>query len=163
MPVITALVRIALIDRGLFGRGRRIEESFRMTEGLDAAGTQFLLHVEDAGSLGVGSPVFFRRIKVGQVAARDSDGDGRGAMLQIFLTAHYDNVEGANTRFWHTSGFDLQFISSGQTPSAQSLTSPLLWGVAFGAPDDVTGSATREKTSFALAGDEPPQQPDDNK
>ena len=44
----------------------------------DASGQQFLLRATDIGSLDVGSPVYFRRIKVGQVAAYELDGDGRG-------------------------------------------------------------------------------------
>ncbi|MGJ7536013.1 MULTISPECIES: MlaD family protein [unclassified Variovorax] len=158
IPTIAVLVGIALIAWVLLRRGPGIDESLRTTEGLDACSTQFLLHVEDAGLLSVGSPVFFRRIKVGQVAACELDGDGRGALLRILVNAPYDNFEGANTRFWHTSGFGLQFISSGATLSTSSLTSSLLWGIVFGAPGDVGGPAAWENTSFA-----PLLQPDDSK
>jgi paraquat-inducible protein B len=158
VPLISAPVGVALIARVMLGRGSRIEESFRTTEGSDAGGTQFLLHVEDTGLLDVGSPVLFQRIKVGQVAAREPDGDGRGALMRIFVNAPYDNFEGANTRFWHTSGFDVQLISSGATLSTPSFTSTLLWGIAFSAPEDVSGPAVRDNTSFARL-----LRPDDSK
>lgn len=136
IPTIAALVGIALIARVVFGRSHRIEERFGSNDGLDAGVTQFLLHVEDAGFLGAGSPVFFRRIKVGQVAACEPDGGGRGALLRIFVNVPHDNIDGVSTRFWHTSGFDLQLISSGATLSTPSIESTLGWGIAFGPPDD---------------------------
>ncbi|SEK13363.1 MULTISPECIES: hypothetical protein [unclassified Variovorax] len=158
IPTIAVPVGIALSAWVLLRRGPGIDESFRTTEWLDACSTQFLLHVEDAGLLGVGSPAFFRRIKVGQVAACEPDGDGRGAMLLIFVNAPYDKPEGANTRFWHTSGFGLQLISSGATLSTPSFTSSLLWGIVFGASGDASGPVAWENTSFA-----PLLQPDDSK
>jgi paraquat-inducible protein B len=157
-PLIAALAGIALIGRFLLGRGPRIDESFRTTDGLDACSTQFLLHVEDARLLGVGSPVFFRHIKVGQVAACEPDGAGRGAILRILVNAPHDKFESANTRFWHTNGFGLRLISNGAMPSTPSFTPSLLWGIVFGAPSDASGPVAWENTSFA-----PLLQPDDGK
>jgi paraquat-inducible protein B len=133
-PVIAALFGVALIAR--VGRGHTIEESLGSAEGPDAGVTQFLLHVEDAGLLGAGSPVFFRGIRVGEVAACEPDGGGRGALLRIFVNAPHDNVDGVCTRFWHTSGFDLRLISSGAKTGMPSLESTLRWGIAFGPPDN---------------------------
>lgn len=42
----------------------------------DATGRQYQLRAASLGSLDVGSPVYYRRIKVGQVAAYDLDTDG---------------------------------------------------------------------------------------
>ncbi len=44
----------------------------------DVSGKQYVLHSTDIGSLDIGSPVFYRRIKVGQVTAFDLDEDGKG-------------------------------------------------------------------------------------
>jgi len=46
---------------------------------LGASGKQYLLHSTDIGSLDIGSPIYFRRIKVGQLAAFDLDPVGSGA------------------------------------------------------------------------------------
>nr|MDQ2736496.1 MlaD family protein [Pseudomonadota bacterium] len=45
-------------------------------------GSIFELRSDDLGSLDVGSPVYYRRIKVGQVAAFELDPDGRGVTLR---------------------------------------------------------------------------------
>lgn len=120
----------------------------------DASGKQFLLHADDIGSLDVGSPVYYRRIKVGQVAAYELDPDGRGVTLRVFVNAPYDGFVGANTRFWHASGVDLQIDAGGVTLRSQSLATIVLGGVAFQAPDDETGPLAAENATFALAGNE---------
>ncbi|RZL58523.1 MAG: MCE family protein [Variovorax sp.] len=120
----------------------------------DASGQQFLLRANDIGSLDVGSPVYYRRIKVGQVAAFELDPDGRGVTLRVFVNAPYDKFVGANTRFWHASGLDMQINASGLTLRTQSLATILLGGIAFRAPEDTPGPVAQENTSFVLAEDE---------
>jgi paraquat-inducible protein B len=120
----------------------------------DASGQQYLLRATDVGSLDVGSPVSFRRIKVGQVAAYELDGDGRGVTLRVFVNAPYDKFVGINTRFWHASGFDVDLNASGLKVRTQSLVTVLLGGIAFQSPDDLNGPVAQENTAFALATDE---------
>ncbi|QHI97762.1 MCE family protein [Xylophilus rhododendri] len=120
----------------------------------DASGKQFSLHADDIGSLDVGSPVYYRRIKVGQVAAYELDPQGKGVNLRIFVNSPYDRFVGTNTRFWHASGIDMQLGSGGLTLHTQSLATIVLGGIAFRAPDDNNGAEAKENTAFALAGDE---------
>lgn len=120
----------------------------------DSAGQQYLLRAKDIGSLDIGSPVYFRRIKVGQVAAFELDGDGRGVTLRVFVNAPYDKFIGANTRFWQASGIDAQLSASGFTLRTQSLATILLGGIAFQSPDDVMGPIAKENAVFSLGVDE---------
>ncbi|MCZ2495836.1 MCE family protein [Xylophilus sp. Kf1] len=120
----------------------------------DASGKQFLLHAADVGSLDVGSPVYYRRIKVGQIASFDLDPDGKGVSLRIFVNQPYDKFVGANTRFWHASGIDMQLGAGGVTLRTQSVASILLGGIAFRAPDDRNGAESAENATFTLAEDE---------
>jgi len=120
----------------------------------DDSGQQFLLRANDIGSLDVGSPVYFRRVKVGQVAAYELDGDGRGVTIRVFINAPYDKFVGMNTRFWQASGIDAQLSASGFTLRTQSLATILLGGIAFQAPDDAMGPLAKANASFTLAQDE---------
>lgn len=120
----------------------------------DDSGKQFLLRANDVGSLDVGSPVYFRRIKVGQVAAYELDGDGRGVTMRVFVNSPYDKFVGMNTRFWQASGIDAQLSASGFTLRTQSLATILLGGIAFQAPDDAMGPLAKENAAFTLAQDE---------
>jgi len=120
----------------------------------DASGRQFLLRANDIGSLDIGSPVYYRRIKVGQLAAYELDADGRGVTLRVFVNAPYDKFVGVNSRFWHASGFDVELSASGVKVRTQSLVTVLLGGIAFRAPDDERGPQASENAAFVLAQDE---------
>lgn len=120
----------------------------------DAQGRQFTLSARDIGSLDIGSPVYYRRIKVGQISSFTLDDDGRGVTLRAFVNAPYDRFVGVNTRFWHASGLDVQVGASGVTLRTQSLATILLGGIAFQAPEDQMGPLAEADTRFALAEDE---------
>jgi paraquat-inducible protein B len=120
----------------------------------DASGRQFVLHADDLGSLDIGSPVYYRRIVVGQVAAYELNPDGKGITLRLFINAPYDKFVGVNTRFWHASGLDIELNASGFKLRTQALATVLLGGVAFRAPDDEFGAPAGENTEFQLASDE---------
>ncbi len=100
----------------------------------DAPGREFVLRSPDLGSLDYGSPVFFRRLQVGQITGYDMDKDGKGVTLRVFVNAPYDKFVSANTRFWHASGVDLSLNASGITLDTQSVVSILLGGLAFQTP-----------------------------
>lgn len=101
----------------------------------DAPGREFTLHSNDLGSLDYGSPVFFRRLRVGQVAGYELDKDGKGVTLRVFVNAPYDQYVITNTRFWHASGVDVTLDADGIRVDTQSAVSIMLGGLAFEAPD----------------------------
>lgn len=117
----------------------------------DASGKQYVLRAPDIGSLDIGSPVYYRRIKVGQVTAFDLDEDGKSITIRIFVNAPYDKFVGINTRFWHASGFDMQINASGFTLNTQSLATVVLGGLSFQAPGENPGPPAKENTAYALA------------
>ena len=64
-------------------------------------GREFVLRSSDLGSLDYGSPVFFRRLQVGEIVGYDLDKDGKGVTLRLFVRAPFDQYVNQNTRFWH--------------------------------------------------------------
>ncbi|MDI1299822.1 MlaD family protein [Methylotenera sp.] len=120
----------------------------------DDSGKQFMLHADDLGSVDVGSPIFYRRVKVGRVSAYDLDEDGKGVSLRIFIDKPYDKFVGVNTRFWHASGVDIQVNASGFKVNTQSLASVVLGGLAFQSADGNPGALSKENTTFLLAQDQ---------
>ena len=116
-----------------------------------AAGTQFTLNAADLGSLGIGSPVYFRRLPVGQVVAFDLSADGKSVTVRVFVNAPYDKYVGADTRFWNASGFDVSLTANGLDVRTQSLVALLEGGVAFDTPPSGTVSAPlTASTSYRL-------------
>ncbi len=97
-------------------------------------GKRFILHTDDLGSLDIGSPVYFRRIQVGQVVAYELAQDGKGVDIEIFINAPNDQYVLTDTRFWNASGVDVTVGAAGLKVSTQSLTSIISGGIAFREP-----------------------------
>ena len=103
---------------------------------MDEPGTQFKLHAENVGSLNVTSPVFFRRMQVGEVIAYELDRDGKGVTVTIFIRKPYARFVKTNTLFWHASGIDFTMDANGVRVNSESMVSLLLGGIALQTPDD---------------------------
>ncbi|MHC8294173.1 PqiB family protein [Pseudomonas sp. LB3P58] len=98
-------------------------------------GKRFTLHTDDLGSLDIGSPVYFRKIPVGQVVAYALNADGKGVDIEIFVHSPNDAYVTENTRFWNASGIDVNVGANGFSVKTESLSSILVGGIAFRAPD----------------------------
>jgi len=142
------------------GKSEETKEEFTGLEkppqvATDDKGTKFTLHGESLGSIDVGSPIFYRRIQVGQVVGFDLDEKGRGVKMTVFVSAPYDQYVGKNTRWWHASGVDVRLDSNGFKVNTQSLAALLVGGIAF---ETMSGQKPDQQaapgTDFPLASDQ---------
>ncbi|QCP49586.1 MCE family protein [Trinickia violacea] len=99
-------------------------------------GREFVLKSANIGSLDIGSPVFFRRLQVGQVISYALDPDGAAMTLHVFINAPYDKFVTNDTRFWHASGVDVTLDTSGVKIDTESMVSILVGGLAFENPPE---------------------------
>jgi paraquat-inducible protein B len=114
-------------------------------------GRFFILKTPDLGSLDTGTPIYFRRLQVGQVSSYALDQDGKNLTVKVFVQAPYDQYVNPNTRFWHASGIDVSLSASGLTVQTQSMLSILIGGIAFEtAATDAVLPAAEENTIFTL-------------
>jgi paraquat-inducible protein B len=97
-------------------------------------GRGFVLRTEDLGSLDVGSPIFYRRNRVGRVVGYNLDPLADELSVQIFIEAPYDKLVNAQTRFWNASGVEVSLNTGGLTVDTQTLASILAGGVSFERP-----------------------------
>ncbi len=102
----------------------------------DVPGTRYLLHSEEIGSLGVGSPVYYRRIEVGQVVSFSLDPRRRRRDAADIRQRPYDQYVTTNTRFWHASGVDVTLDATGIKVDTASVAAIIAGGIAFQAPPD---------------------------
>ena len=118
-------------------------------------GREFVLKSEDLGSLDIGSPVFFRRLQVGQITSYALDPDGAGMTLHVFVNAPYDKYVTNSTRFWHASGVDVTLDTTGVKVNTESLVSILIGGLAFEDPPNVADNKTEAaaQSQFELFSD----------
>ena len=120
----------------------------------NAPGRFFVLKTSDLGSLDTGTPIFFRRLQVGQVASYILDQDGKFFTVKIFVREPYDQYVTANTRFWQASGIDVSLSASGLSVQTQSLLSILIGGIAFESPaSGAVLPAAEANTLFTLFSD----------
>ena len=114
-------------------------------------GRQFVLLASDLGSLGISSPVYYRRLQVGQVVAYDLAPDGKSVVLRIFVNAPYDKYVTSDTRFWNASGIDVSLSANGLDIRTQSLAALLEGGIAFETPPGYASSSqASSETVFPL-------------
>ena len=107
-------------------------------------GRSFVLRAPDLGSLDVGSPIFYRRTRVGRVVGYTLDAEKDELLVQIFVEAPYERLVNNRSRFWNASGFDFTLNASGLTVDTQALTSVIAGGVAFEHSELATPNAKDE-------------------
>ncbi|MDY7778587.1 intermembrane transport protein PqiB [Burkholderia pseudomallei] len=142
------------------GRSDETEKSFTGLETPpavtgDQKGTQYVLRGDSLGSIDIGSPVYYRRVQVGQVVGFSLDKDGTGVTFRVFVNAPYDQYVGLNSRWWQASGVDLRLDSSGFKLNTQSLATVILGGIAFQSPpNQAAGPPAPNNMTFRLGADE---------
>ncbi len=146
------------LDPGPPGGAR--EDSFEGLETPPATnssvpGRRVLLSAEEAGSLTIGAPIYFRGFEVGRIEGRDLDEAGLKVTYNAFIGQDYSQLVTENTRFWNTSGIDISAGADGfklRTPSFQAMISG---GVSFGVTEgDEPGKPAADGMTFTLFRDE---------
>lgn len=114
-------------------------------------GRRLTLVSDEARSLIVGSPVYYRGFEVGRVESRYLDLEGRRIQYELFIEEKYQNLVTRNTRFWNTSGIDISAGVDGfkiRTPSFQAMVSG---GVSFAVPEGLaSGDLIADGATFEL-------------
>src|ERR1700678_3579670 len=83
-------------------------------------GRELQLHAPRAGSLAIGSPVYFRQFQVGRVIDENLLPDG-STRVTVFVDAPYDGFVKPVTRFWNASGIDVTLGADGLNVQTESL------------------------------------------
>ncbi len=118
-------------------------------------GLRLTLVAEDAGSLGVGAPLYHRGFEVGKVERRTLDIDARRIRYEVFIEEEYASLVNTGTRFWNTSGIDVSAGADGfkfRTPSFQAM---VIGGASFAVPKGVNaGEPAEDGSVYTLYEDE---------
>lgn len=103
-------------------------------------GHTYVLKTDNIGSLGTGSPVFYRDVQVGEVLGYDV-GNGLGRVtVSIFVKAPFDNLVKPQSHFWNSSGVTAAFQGGGFHLEFQSLQAIVSGAVTFDIPPDADDS-----------------------
>jgi paraquat-inducible protein B len=110
----------------------------------NVAGRTFLLKSNRLGSISLGSPVFFRDLKVGEVLGWDVGDMAESVTLHAFVRAPFDQYVRDDSRFWNASGVSVKLTGAGVEMQVESLMAILLGGVAFDTPNEASKSKVSE-------------------
>lgn len=118
-------------------------------------GRRVMLTADEAGSLTIGAPVYYRGFEVGRIEGRSLDASGLKVTYNAFIRDEYTRLVTTNTRFWNTSGIDISAGADGfkvRTPSFQAMVSG---GVSFGVTvGDTAGEPAPDGMNFTLFSDQ---------
>ena len=115
------------------------EQSVRTFKGLDQIpvvdsgekGHTYTLKAKSIGSLSVGSPIYYRKLKAGSVASYKLDDDGEYVTIEVFVKAPFDKLINDKTRFYNVSGVRVSMTADGVDIQTDSLVSLMMGGLAF--------------------------------
>lgn len=118
-------------------------------------GLRLTLVAEDAGSLTINSPIYYRGFEVGRVERRTLDIENRRIRFDVFIDEEYSDLVRQGTCFWNTSGIDVTAGADGFKLSTPSLQAMVTGGASFAVPKDgVPGSPVTDGAVFTLFTDE---------
>lgn len=138
-------------------------ESRRKFDGLEkqpltppsAEGRHLKMRSARAGSVNVGSPVYFRGIQVGRIESRELSRDNRAIEYSLFIEAPHDALVSRATHFWNVSGISLETSTDGLSVNLASLESLLGGGIEFGDIGiDVSNTPLTDDYVFTLFDDQ---------
>jgi paraquat-inducible protein B len=117
----------------------------------DQPGRRFVLQAASLGSVGIGAPVYYRSVPVGEVATYKLADDGKSIEVTVFINAPYDKYVTAETRFWNASGIQASAGANGIDIQTESIVSMLVGGLAFDVPDFLAaGQPATANSKFTL-------------
>lgn len=121
----------------------------------DAPGLRINLVSQVGNSLSAGDPITYQGYTVGRVESTDFDPEKREMRHRIFIQAPYDSLVTDTTRFWSSSGIDVQLDSEGVNVNLDSFETLISGGVTFGVPEDIArGNAAKQDATYTLYNNE---------
>ncbi len=97
----------------------------------DDKGTQFVLQAKELGSLDIGSPIYYRQVRVGEVTSYKLSDNNNHVDVNIFIRAPYNSIIQTRSRFWNVSGFGVTVGADGVKAQMASVASLISGGIAF--------------------------------
>jgi paraquat-inducible protein B len=121
----------------------------------DLPGRHFTLRANALGSLDIGTPVYYRKVKVGKVVSYEYDVERDDLKVQVFIQAPFHEKVTQETRFFNASGVDVALDASGMRVNTESLVSVMLGGIAFETPVGLkAGGQAPENFEFKIYPDQ---------
>ncbi|SBS32413.1 Paraquat-inducible protein B [Marinomonas aquimarina] len=107
-------------------------------------GLRVFLNSEKSFTAKVGDQVIYRGLSVGRIETVEYDLEKRLARYSAFIEAPFDKLVTSNTRFWNTSGIELELGADGVGVTTPNLEALIAGGITFDEPEDMPPSQSFE-------------------
>ncbi len=98
-----------------------------------------------------GDPVIYKGLKVGEFESIYFNFDERVVYYNTFIQAPYHKLITTNTKFWNTSGVEMDIGANGFKVKSSSIETLITNGVAFGVPEGMPqGERVSERSYFSI-------------
>jgi len=101
-----------------------------------SGGKEFVLQTAGAGSLGEGSPVYYRGIQVGSVEYLGLSGNSATVNVHVLIQTNFASLVRSNSVFWNAGGINVNLHFFGIDVSAENFKSLVVGGIGFATPDE---------------------------
>lgn len=108
-------------------------------------GVRVYMESEQTFTAQVGDPVVYRGLSVGRIETVEYDLTLQQAKYSAFIEAPFDQLITSNTRFWNSSGIEVELGADGVGLTTSSLESLLIGGITFDEPKGMPPSHAVDK------------------
>ncbi len=117
-------------------------------------GASFVLSADEAVSFSPQSPVFYKKIKVGEIISIDLDNTGKSVKTTIFIYEPYLHLIRRDSIFWQQSGIEAQADFSGVRLRTGPLAEMFTGSISFATPEKRSAAAgpVEKNQSFRVYG-----------
>lgn len=112
-------------------------------------GLHLILSSDDLGSLGEGSPIRFKKLVVGYVDSYYLQDNAQSVGIHVFIQPEYEALVNASSRFWLTSGINIEGDLNGIKIKTDSVRDMILGGLSFDTPNQ-NASESKDGDKFKL-------------
>ncbi len=131
------------------GTGKTIQHKFKALGyppilSKEKKGRHVTLSSKSLDSIDTGSPIYYKKIKVGQIVNYKLVDDGSNVEIRAFIEPQYSHLLKKESRFWNTSGIRISGDLSGFEVNVGSLLSIIDGGIAFYTPESITSPKESE-------------------
>jgi paraquat-inducible protein B len=118
------------------------------------AGREFTLIADRLPSVSDQSPVYYHGVQVGEITGHElSDRDG-SVSVRIFVYSPHDSLIHPASRFWPSSGVQIEVGAQGLKIGTESLLTMVAGGIVFDTPEGaLSGSPSAPSSTFRLYAD----------
>ena len=134
------------------GDSKKKTRTFKVTQSrppfdYNRPGLHLKINNPELGSVSIGSPVMYQRIKIGDVQDYELAGDRKSINILIHIWPQYEDLVTSQSRFYNASGFQIDAGFSGIKIRTESFESIIKGGIALYNEHKVKSASKTKKIS----------------